>query len=120
MNIAILGAGNIGRTLGVKWLAAGHQVTFGVRELESPKTEVAQAAADKARFTTNLKEAVEEADVVLIALPSKAVEPALDALGPALDHKAVIDAANATQQEVMHSFGSYPPRRASRYALSRL
>ena len=56
MNIAILGAGNIGRTLGVKWLAAGHQVTFGVRELESPKTEAARAAADKARFTTNLKE----------------------------------------------------------------
>ena len=32
MKIAVLGAGNIGGTLGKKWLAAGHEVVFGVRD----------------------------------------------------------------------------------------
>ncbi len=30
--IAVLGAGNIGGTLGPKWIAAGHQVVFGVND----------------------------------------------------------------------------------------
>ena len=106
MNITILGAGNIGRTLGVKWLATGarHHVTFGVREPASPKAETARTAADGARFMTDPKEAVEGADVVLIALPGRAVEATLGVLGSALNHKAVIDAANATSQAVMHHF----------------
>jgi predicted dinucleotide-binding enzyme len=35
MNIAILGTGNIGGTLGTKWAAAGHTVLFGVRDASS-------------------------------------------------------------------------------------
>ena len=38
MKIGILGAGNIGGTLGRKWLTAGHTIVFGVRDLNSPKT----------------------------------------------------------------------------------
>ena len=30
IHIVVLGAGNIGGTLGRKWVAAGHQVIFGV------------------------------------------------------------------------------------------
>lgn len=32
MRIAVIGAGNVGGTLGRRWAALGHQVTFGVRE----------------------------------------------------------------------------------------
>ena len=41
MKIAILGAGNIGGTLGKKWLKAGHEVIFGVRDIRSAKTRAA-------------------------------------------------------------------------------
>ena len=40
MNIAIIGAGNVGGTLGTRWAKNGHKVTFGVRK-------PAGAAADK-------------------------------------------------------------------------
>ena len=32
MKIAVIGRGNIGRTLAEKWITAGHEVTFGVRD----------------------------------------------------------------------------------------
>jgi len=32
MRIAVTGAGNVGGTLGRRWAALGHQVTFGVRQ----------------------------------------------------------------------------------------
>jgi predicted dinucleotide-binding enzyme len=37
MELAIIGAGNVGTTLGRGWLRAGHQVTCGVRELDGAK-----------------------------------------------------------------------------------
>ena len=49
MKIAILGAGNIGATLGGKWLAAGHEVRFGVRDVNSPKTSTALERAQGAQ-----------------------------------------------------------------------
>ena len=32
MNIAIIGAGNIGGALGMKWAKAGHNVRYGLRK----------------------------------------------------------------------------------------
>ena len=37
MKIAIIGAGNVGGTLGRAWVKAGHEVMFGVRDPSSPK-----------------------------------------------------------------------------------
>ena len=31
-SIGILGAGNVGQTLGMKWSLAGHKISFGVRD----------------------------------------------------------------------------------------
>jgi predicted dinucleotide-binding enzyme len=39
MNISIIGAGNIGGTLGRKWAAAGHTVVFGVRDPQAEKVQ---------------------------------------------------------------------------------
>lgn len=39
MRIGIIGAGNVGNALATGWLAANHQVTFGVREpLAAPRS----------------------------------------------------------------------------------
>ena len=41
MNIGIVGAGNIGGTLGRKWAEAGHDVTFGVRHPDEQDSQLA-------------------------------------------------------------------------------
>ena len=35
--IGVIGYGNVGRSLGRSWQKAGYDVTFGVRDAESPK-----------------------------------------------------------------------------------
>jgi hypothetical protein len=37
INIAIIGADNVGRTLGAAWLSGGHDVSYGVRNTDDPK-----------------------------------------------------------------------------------
>jgi hypothetical protein len=90
MQIAIIGAGSVGRALAQRFAAAKHQVAFGVRDPLSPKHHDAKALGD---FMRNDK-AVATAEVVVVALPWPETEPALKALGAALDGKVVIDATN--------------------------
>jgi predicted dinucleotide-binding enzyme len=84
MKIAVVGAGNIGQTLGGKWVAAGHEVVYGVR---SP--EAAGAAT--------ISDAVAGAEVVLLAVPGPAAKDVLATLGDELAGKVVIDATNDMQ-----------------------
>ena len=37
MRIAIIGAGNVGGTLGKTWTAKGHDVVYAAREPDSPR-----------------------------------------------------------------------------------
>jgi predicted dinucleotide-binding enzyme len=84
MRIAVVGAGNIGRTLGGKWTAAGHQVVYGVRQSGEPGTA---AVAD----------AVAGADVVVLAVPGAAAKDVIASLGSDLAGKVVVDATNDVQ-----------------------
>jgi len=80
MNIAILGRGIVGETLGSRWVGVGHSVVYGSR---SP------GAADELFHA----EAVQRADVVVIALPWAAMEP--DFLADLeLGERLVIDCTN--------------------------
>jgi 8-hydroxy-5-deazaflavin:NADPH oxidoreductase len=82
--IAVIGAGNIGRTLGGKWAAAGHEVVYGVRTPGEPGTAtIADAAAG--------------AEVVVLAVPGAAAKGVIANLGEALRGKVVIDATNDVQ-----------------------
>ena len=84
LRIAVIGAGNIGRTLGAKWASAGHQVVYGVR---SPG----------AHDTASVADAVSRAEVVVLAVPGAAAKDVLATLGAALVGKVVIDATNDIQ-----------------------
>jgi hypothetical protein len=103
MRIAIIGAGNIGSTLGKKWLARGHQVSFGVRDLSSDKTQARIKDIPQATFQLT-KEAIKEAEVVVLAVPGKVVESVIDTLGQDLNDKLILDATNLIGQDTMHSF----------------
>jgi len=86
MKIAVIGTGNIGRSIGTKWQAAGYEVVFGATSArdDGPGGAPVLAAAD----------ALARADVVLLAVPGKAVPDLLAAQGTALAGKIVIDAVN--------------------------
>ena len=84
MRIAVIGAGNIGRTLGARWVTAGHQVVYGVRSSGAPDT-------------APVADAVAPADVVALAVPGAAAKDIIAALGQALAGKVVIDATNDIQ-----------------------
>jgi predicted dinucleotide-binding enzyme len=45
MKIAVIGMGNVGGVLGRRWAKAGHQVTFGARNPNDPKTQSEAKAA---------------------------------------------------------------------------
>jgi predicted dinucleotide-binding enzyme len=89
VKVAVIGAGNIGGTLGRKWLTSGHEVRFGVA---SPAKYDDLAAAGG--VVTGAASAVADADVVVLAVPAAAVADVLSQAGAALDGVVVIDATN--------------------------
>jgi 8-hydroxy-5-deazaflavin:NADPH oxidoreductase len=93
MKIAILGAGNIGGTLGGKWVQAGHQVLFGVRDLQSAKTISALEQAPGAK-ATDVSSAIRYSEVVLFSVPWKTVPEVAQANAESLNGKLLIDATN--------------------------
>jgi hypothetical protein len=106
MKISILGAGNIGGTLGRKWAAQGHDVVFGVRDVNAAKVEQLLDATEGRATAASVADAVAGVEVVLLAIPGQAVESTLAALGGKLDGKIIIDATNNVGQPVMNSLAT--------------
>jgi len=92
MNIAIIGAGNIGGTLGRLWVWAGHEVFFGVRRPEGLSTLLAELGPDARAGSP--AEAVRAASVIAFAAPYGVWPEFARAQLDALQGKTVIDAAN--------------------------
>jgi predicted dinucleotide-binding enzyme len=93
MRIAIIGAGNVGGTLGRRWAALGHDIVFGVRDpaREKYKGLVTQTGG-RARLAANA-DAVRDAQAVLLATPWPTTQAALHECGP-LRGQVLIDATN--------------------------
>jgi 8-hydroxy-5-deazaflavin:NADPH oxidoreductase len=85
--IAVIGAGNVGRTLATAWAAAGHRVLVGSR---TPEKEEAPAGTS----VTDPEAAIEGSRVVVYTIPGAAMPDVLAAHAPALDGRIVIDATN--------------------------
>jgi predicted dinucleotide-binding enzyme len=86
MRIAVIGKGNIGGSLGSKFLAAGHDVVYGARE--------AAGAGPGGAPVAGIGEAIKDADVVLLAVPGQVVADVVTEHAAALAGKTVIDAVN--------------------------
>ncbi len=93
MKIGILGAGNMGGTLGRLWAEQGHQILFGVRDEQSFKAQRARSADSSGKFGTAL-EAAEFGDVILIAVPWEATQDVLSTIATKLGGKVLIDCTN--------------------------
>ena len=92
MRIGIIGAGNIGGTIGAKWVEAGHDVMFAVREA-ARIAEMVASLGKQARLGTTA-EAAAFGPVLLFAAPYGAWHEFATTHGDALSGKVVIDAAN--------------------------
>ncbi len=94
MQIAVIGVGNIGQTLGAAWLRAGHEVRFGVRDPAGESAQKARAELGSDARVVSIPDALAGARVVALALPGNAVDAFLAEQGPSLTGTVVIDAAN--------------------------
>jgi 3-hydroxyisobutyrate dehydrogenase-like beta-hydroxyacid dehydrogenase len=98
MRIAIVGAGNVGKALGIGWRGAGHQVSYALRD------PVGKSAVElrKAGLTAMaMAEAAAKAEAIVIAVPWPEVSDALRGGGcrpaegsaPARAHGDILDQA---------------------------
>lgn len=102
--IAVLGAGNIGGTLGKKWSAAGYQVYFGVSNPTGGHAqEIRAQLGEQARIGTIAEALKENPAVVLVAVPGGAVEAVAQEYAAQLDGRIIIDAANRIGEDSMHN-----------------
>jgi predicted dinucleotide-binding enzyme len=93
LNIAILGAGNVGGALGRLWAAAGHDVRFGVPDPKGPRVTATLAAIQGKRRAATNPEAVSGAEVMVLSVPWPAAEQAIRSSGD-LAGKILIDCTN--------------------------
>lgn len=93
MNIAIIGAGNVGGALGGSWARTGHRVIFGVRDPTAEKTRTLLASAGANTSAGLPADAARGAEVLVLATPWDATEAALAAAGD-LRGKVVVDCTN--------------------------
>jgi len=106
-HIAVLGAGNIGGTLGRKWVNAGHTVTFGVKNPSGERAQALQTELGPGTAIGSLAQALESAGVVLFAIPGAVIEETIVAHTAQLDNKIIIDAANKLSGGPMNSAASF-------------
>ncbi|MBV9078601.1 MAG: NAD(P)-binding domain-containing protein [Methylobacteriaceae bacterium] len=88
MQVAVLGAGQVGRAVGLGWRKAGHAVVFGV-----PDPSDAKHADLGTGMVRAVPDAVRDAEVIALATPWAATEAALRAAGD-LRGRIVIDCTN--------------------------
>ena len=99
MKIAIIGAGNVGGTLGRAWAKKGHDIFFGVRHPQDDKTrQLVQSIGPKAQAGT-VAEVAAFGQVVVLATPWQATEAAVREAGD-LRGKTVIDCTNPLKPDV--------------------
>jgi len=90
--IGIIGSGNIGGAVGLKWAEAGHEILFSSRHPEE-LTELVERAGPKARAGLPA-EAAEFGEVVFIAVPYAALPQVGQDYAPLMQGKVVIDCGN--------------------------
>jgi predicted dinucleotide-binding enzyme len=103
MEIAVIGTGFIGGILGRALAAAGHRVTFGSRHPDD-----AIVADGTTATVASVGDALEPAEVVILAVPGAAVAGLAAEFGDEITGKLVIDATNQMGQPVANGRAALP------------
>lgn len=95
MDIAIIGAGNVGSGLATAASNAGHRVVISASSASSAQAAAREIGVDAASSNA---EAVQGADVIVLAVPNGTVASIVAELGSALDGKVLVDATNPVNE----------------------
>jgi predicted dinucleotide-binding enzyme len=112
MDLAVIGIGKVGAALGAKWLAAGHAVRFGVREVNSEKALTLRHSLSGDFDIVSLDKAIAFGEAVVFAVPGAALPGIVAEHARALNHKMLIDATNKVREADMSgipAFAEYTP-----------
>ncbi len=110
LRVAVLGAGNIGGTLGKKWAAAGHSVAFAVTDPNGQRAQAVRAALGNTVSIGSVADALASADIALMAVPGGVMDETIAANAAQLDGKTIIDAANRMGGGPLNSFATFQAR----------
>jgi 8-hydroxy-5-deazaflavin:NADPH oxidoreductase len=91
MDIAIIGAGNVGTALAGAFARAGHHVTITATHPEHAAQAAKSTGTDSAGSN---QEAIAAGDVVVLAVPGTAFDAIVGEVGDELAGKVVIDVSN--------------------------
>ena len=99
MNIAIIGSGNVGGTLGKRWARNAHTVVFSSRHPQSDEMKKLLGEAGPSSSSASGAEAAAKSDVILLATPWPAAKDGLAGAGD-LAGKILIDATNPLRSDL--------------------
>ena len=113
--VAIIGAGNVGRALGAALAEAGHAISYAVREPGASRYQDLRAQRCELR---SVADAVDQADVVIVATPWSSTEAALSATSFA--GRVLLDATNpiGPDLELTHGHNDSGAEQVQRWAPS--
>lgn len=94
MKIAIIGSGNVGGALAQGWVKKGHEITFGVRNMDEFKGNRLSGSNNIA--AASIPDAVKSSEVIVIAAVPQAVQSIAGMMGD-VSNKVIIDAMNSVR-----------------------
>jgi predicted dinucleotide-binding enzyme len=100
MKVAVIGAGAFGGAFAKAALAAGHDVSITAQHHEHAE----KVAADTGATARTNHDAVDWADVVVLAIPGVAAAEWADGVSARLNNKILIDATNPINGEMSDTF----------------
>lgn len=105
MKIAFIGVGNVGAPLADRLQKLGHDVTIAARDAQSESVQDAVRRNGQLAVRPPL-EAVKEAEVIFLAVPFAAAEPALANLKSEMAGKILVDCTNPVGAKLSHGLES--------------
>ncbi len=91
MKVSIIGAGNVGRALATSITRAGHDVTIAARRIENARAAAHDTGATPAESNAA---AVNDADLVILAVPFTSAAEVADEIREGVVGKPVVDVTN--------------------------
>ena len=104
MKIAVIGTGAVGGTLGRRWAELGNSVCFGVRDLSDVDARALVGKIKGDARLANMRDAVKDADVVVLATPYAANAAVIASAGD-LASKILIDVTNPIDAKLALAVG---------------
>jgi predicted dinucleotide-binding enzyme len=99
--VAVIGSGVIGTTLARRLAQAGADVRVGVRDTGSDRARTL-AEAEPGLPLASVADAIDAAEVVIVAIPGAGLEGFVAEWGEAIGGRVVLDATNNREGEHLH------------------